>query len=128
MIGQPCQPCSSCGSALLAVLHTGEVVCEDCRPEAAPGVAFRVLVVPGPGPDGKPYADLSRPIAADWDALVAEQEQERLIDQAAYSLVDRAGKRWQVVVNPTQPASARMPLAMKRQTLEEWFESLPEWN
>ena len=48
VVGKPVDPCQSCGSAILSVLHTGEVVCPDCCTEdgsATAREAFRIVLL-----------------------------------------------------------------------------------
>jgi hypothetical protein len=43
LVGKPFAPCSECGNGLLAVLHNGQIVCEDCNPDSDRIVPLRLL-------------------------------------------------------------------------------------
>jgi hypothetical protein len=62
VIGRPMDPCTTCGSGILAVLHTGEVICEYCRAAAtAPDTA--ALVGNRDLPGGSPARGLRAALA-----------------------------------------------------------------
>jgi uncharacterized Zn finger protein (UPF0148 family) len=50
-LGQRHDPCPGCGSAVLAVLHSGEIVCPDCRrlDSRHRSIAFLAVLVGQPG-------------------------------------------------------------------------------
>lgn len=80
ILGRPMEPCQTCGAAILAVLHTGEVRCEDCaarsngdqptQPIQPSAIAFRVIILVAP--DGAHLAEDAVAAAAFTEACRTE--------------------------------------------------------
>lgn len=86
--GQPAEPCAACGCSVMAILHTGEIVCGECGPTGRAAstreVAYLGIVVVDP--DG-------RQVLAD---LGAEQERAAR-ERDEIDLSPRGHGRWRRV-------------------------------
>ena len=91
-IGKRVPPCQKCGCAILAILHTGAIVCPECYPDRGTGrgVAFEVIVLEIDG----------QPVAVDRRRELADRIREREFRVAGLIRFRVGGDEWAARLDP----------------------------
>ena len=118
LLGKPHAPCQSCGSAILAILHDGAIVCPYCADDPtqiANRTALRVILLV----DSCEHPGV--PVLRSLSDVENASERKQWIEEHAYWLTDRSGQRRRQIITPERYLTTTR--AERMMPLDEFFDS-----